>query len=272
MIIGIVAPAGAEKCEILERVARFSESRFGPDVQLRIHPQCFLHAGHFAGPDDARRDAFVEYANDPGIDAIWFARGGYGSNRIAADAIPRLNGAARNKLYLGYSDMGFMLAGLYRNGFTVAHGPMPADIARENGEEAVLRALNYLTRRDPATLEPHVQPGRKVAAFNMTILSALLDTDLMPDLSGHVLMLEDVAEYMYATDRRLFHITANPMIRKVAGIRLGRVSAVPENDPDFGQSAEEIVAYWCEKSGIPYLGQADIGHDSANKIVPFTIR
>ncbi|HMT45393.1 MAG TPA: LD-carboxypeptidase, partial [Chakrabartia sp.] len=39
-----------------------------------IHPQCFLTEGHFAGPDAARADAFVELANDPSIDAIWFAR------------------------------------------------------------------------------------------------------------------------------------------------------------------------------------------------------
>ena len=61
-------------------------------------------------------------------------------------------------------------------------------------------------------------------------------------------------------------------VRKVAGIRLGRVSDVTPNDPDFGQSAEEIVRYWCQRSGIPYLGAADIGHDRENKVVPFGAR
>jgi muramoyltetrapeptide carboxypeptidase len=74
---------------------------------------------------------------------------------------------------------------------------------------------------------------------------------------------------MYRIDRSLFHITSNPAVRRVAGIRLGRCSAIPDNDPDFGQTEVEVVQHWCRKSGIPYLGRADIGHDASNKIVPF---
>ena len=53
------------------------------------------------------------------------------------------------------------------------------------------------------------------------------------------------------------------------GIRLGRVSDVPENDRPFGCGAQDIARDWCERAGIPFLGAADIGHDAANKIVPF---
>ena len=55
----------------------------------------------------------------------------------------------------------------------------------------------------------------------------------------------------------------------VAGIRLGRVSKVPENDRPFGSEPEEIARHWCGVHSIPYLGEADIGHDPANRIVPF---
>ena len=55
----------------------------------------------------------------------------------------------------------------------------------------------------------------------------------------------------------------------IAGLRLGRVSAVPENDRPFGSEPEGIVQGWCLRSGILYLGEADIGHDADNKIVPF---
>jgi muramoyltetrapeptide carboxypeptidase len=41
------------------------------------------------------------------------------------------------------------------------------------------------------------------------------------------------------------------------------------NDPDFGEQGEAVVRYWCARAGIPFLGLADIGHDSANKVVPF---
>lgn len=268
--IGIVAPAGRIEPALADAVMAQADAQFGTRVTLHFHPQCFLCHGHFAGDDAARADAFVEIANDPGFDALWVARGGYGANRIAQSAIDRLNDAARAKTYLGYSDAGFLLAGLYRAGFAnLAHGPVAADITRDGGTAAIARALNFLVMRDGGTLEPSITPDAPNAAFNMTILSNLLGTPLEPDLSGHVLMLEEVAEYMYRIDRTLFHITSNANIRKVAGIRLGRCSAIPENDPDFVQTDEQVMRHWCAVSGIAYLGRADIGHDAQNKIVPF---
>jgi muramoyltetrapeptide carboxypeptidase len=118
-------------------------------------------------------------------------------------------------------------------------------------------------------LEPTVNGATKTAAFNITVLSQLLGTPLQPDLAGHVLMLEEVGEAMYRIDRALFHITSNAGIRQVAGIMLGRCSAITPNDPEFGINEEEVARHWCRKSGIPWLGRADIGHDIDNKIVPF---
>jgi muramoyltetrapeptide carboxypeptidase len=64
-------------------------------------------------------------------------------------------------------------------------------------------------------------------------------------------MLEEVTEAMYGIERSLFHITSNAQIRKVAGIMFGRCSWVPPNEPDFGMTEEEVVRYWCRRSGIP---------------------
>lgn len=267
--VGIVATASRLDPSMAERVTALS-ARHQPAMELHFHPNCFLAAGHFAGDDAARADAFLSIANDPSFDALWFGRGGYGSGRVAGLALSRLQDVARSKTYLGYSDAGVLLAGLYAQGFPgVVHGPMPADINRDGGEAAVLRALSYLAGDGAGTLEPSIRSSDKVAAFNLMTFSQLIGTPYQPDLAGHVLMLEEVSEYMYRIDRSLFHVTSNPAVRRVAGIRLGRCSAIPENDPDFGQTELEVVRHWCAASGIPYLGRADIGHDAGNKIVPF---
>lgn len=270
--IGVVAPASRIEPALAERVTALTRALYPDRAEIVFHPQCFLSSGHFAGDDDARARAFLDVANDDSFDALWVARGGYGSNRIAARVLEGLAPVAAAKTYLGYSDAGFLLAGLYRAGVANAvHGPIPADLLRDGGEAAVARGLRYLVERAPDTLEPTLSPERPAAAFNLTILSQLIGTPLQPNLSGHVLMLEDTAEQMYRIDRMLFHVTSNPEIRKVAGIRLGRCSAIPPNDPDFAQSEEQVCQHWCEVSGIPYLGRADIGHDIANKIVPFGV-
>jgi len=267
--IGVVAPAGRFSPEAAERVVKLAAMRAGRPVEVVIHPQCFLKDGHFAGPDRAREDALVEVANDPAIDAIWFARGGYGSNRIAETAIRRLAPKALAKPFLGYSDLGFVLAGLARAGASrAAHGPMCQDVLRGGGEAAVMRALDWLVEADPAACEPAALAAPSLA-FNLTVLSNLLGTPLEPDFSGRVLMIEDLSEHLYRIDRSLFHVTSNLAVRGAVGIRLGRISDVPDNDPPFERSAEEIMRHWCAVSGIPFLGQADIGHDVANKVVPF---
>ena len=268
--IGVVAPGSRIEPAVAERVADLAGALY-PDrpPDIRFHPQCFRASGHFAGNDEIRAQAFLEVANDESFDALWFARGGYGSCRLAERVLPELTAAARQKVYLGYSDAGAMLAGMYREGFGgLAHGPMPSDIRHEGGDAAVKRALAFLVDRASDSLEATVSPTTATAAFNITVLSHLIGTPLQPDLAGHILMLEEVAEHMYRIDRALFHITSNPGIRSVAGIMLGRCSGIPTNEPDFGQTEEDVMKHWCGISGIPYLGRADIGHDSNNKVVP----
>jgi muramoyltetrapeptide carboxypeptidase len=241
----------------------------GGEVELVFHPATFDIHGHFGGDDATRARAFVEIANDPAIDAVWFARGGYGACRIAEAVVPQLTEVARRKRYLGYSDAGSLLAILYKAGFPhLAHGPMASDGTRHDATGR--RAVEWLRSGDAASLEPSLLTDpRPAVAFNLTILNELLGTALEPDLTGHVVMLEEVSEALYRVDRILFHLTGQASMRRVAGIRLGRVSDVTPNDPDFGLTAEEIVRHWCVRSGIPYLGTADIGHDPDNKVVPF---
>lgn len=263
--IAICAPATPITRDVAALVTDLAARRF-PTLTLDFHEQCFAVDGHFAGADETRLSAFLECANDPGSDAVWFAKGGYGSNRVAEAAIKGLDSAARHKVFLGYSDCGFLLAALYRAGIgRPAHGPMPLDIAREGGETAVCRALGWL-KGEPEGLEPGLD-GRPAVAFNLMTLASLCGTRLMPDLSGHVVLVEEVAEHLYAIDRLFFHVSEH--LEGIAGLRLGSVSAVPDNDRPFGSAAEDIARYWCERAGIPYLGKAEIGHDVANRIVPF---
>jgi muramoyltetrapeptide carboxypeptidase len=265
MRIAVVAPSCSLRPEAAERVQAIVAER--GDCELLIHPQCFLSDGHFAGPDEARLAALREVMADPGIDAVWFARGGYGSNRIAETAVGDLPEAGRDKLYMGYSDAGFLQAGFHKAGLDVAWGPMPQDVMRDGGEAAIHRALDWLVRRDPAALEPDLQ--QPAMAFNLTVLSNLIGTPLEPDLSGVDLLIEDLGEHLYRIDRTMFHVTSSANVRSVSRLRLGRVAEVLPNDPEWDGDEAAIVQHWCARSGIQYGGRADIGHDAANRVVPF---
>ncbi|WP_337658636.1 LD-carboxypeptidase [Sphingorhabdus sp. Alg231-15] len=267
--IGICAPSTPLYREEAEQLTALTNQSH-PAAQLVFHDQCFAIEGHFAGKDDLRSSAFLSLANDPSVDAIWFARGGYGAARIADDILTQLGPAAQGKHYMGYSDGGNLLGALYKAGIgTQAHGPMPVDMRRDGGMVAVQRGLDWLVHWDKQALEPHAEAGQKYAAFNLMTLAMMVGTPLLPDLEGHVLMIEEIAEYLYAFDRALFNVTTYLADKGLEGIRLGRVSEVPENNRPFGEEAEDIVQRLCDRYAIPYLGRADIGHDVENKVVPF---
>ena len=274
MRIAIVAPSNRIDQSLAERVkavaaAQFADRPAERRPELLFHPQCYLSSGHFAGTDRQRAAAFLEAANDPALDAVWFARGGYGAGRL----LPRIEGAlapaARDKTYLGYSDAGNILALLMKAGVSdLAHGPMPTDLKRDGGEAAVRRALAWLVDLDPETLESSTLNGAPVTAFNLTVLSHLIGTPWQPDLAGRVLMVEDIDEHMYRLDRALWQVLSAPGMNRIAGLRLGRCGEISENEPDFVLTEEEMARERCNAAGVAFLGRADIGHDAGNKVVP----
>lgn len=267
--IGICAPSTPLPREAADRVLALAALTH-PQAELIFDPQCFLEEGHFAGSDRQRTDSFVALANDPSLDAIWFARGGYGAARIAEAAVEQLDGSAKSKIYLGYSDAGNLLGALYRAGFDkVAHGPMPSDIGRTSGDRAVRRALDWIVHEKSDALEPGLERGRKYAAFNVMTLTMMTGTRLIPDLRDHILIIEEISEYLYGLDRAMFHLCSNLAEHGLNGIRLGNVSDIPENDRPFGEDPEAITRRWCQSNDIAYLGRSEIGHDVENRIVPF---
>ena len=265
--IAICAPSTPFTREDAACVLALASAEF-PRHEVFFHEQCFAVEGHFAGSDALRLSALLDCANHPGFDTVWFARGGYGATRISARAVAGMGLHAHDKAYVGYSDGGTLLAALYRAriGHQV-HAPMPADIRRQGGNEAIRRVLGWLGGSEEGE-EPTLD-HRPTVAFNLMTLAMLVGTDLMPDLSHHVVMVEEVSEHIYAVDRLLFHVTYHLAAHRIAGLRLGRISGVPENDRPFGSEPEAMARYWCERHGVAFLGAADIGHDAANKIVPF---
>lgn len=270
MKIAVVAPARPIDPLVAARASAFAAIAH-PDVELDFHRQCFQQDGHFAGPDATRAAAFLDAANDPAVDAVWFARGGYGSNRILAHVMPRLGPAARNKTYVGYSDMGFLLSALYARGVgRPVHGPMAIDIARQGGDRTVARSLGWMASRDAQGLEPGLR-DRPSVAFNLTILAALVGSPWLPDLADHVLLLEEVSEPLYRVDRTLFQLANATQLKGLAGVRLGAVTDVQPNDPPWAETPEFMVRRWCAEMDVPYLGAAEVGHTQTNRVVPFGV-
>jgi muramoyltetrapeptide carboxypeptidase len=143
---------------------------------------------------------------------------------------------------------------------------MPVSARSESGREAARRVLRWFGG-DTSGVEPSLDGTRPAAAFNLITLAMVAGTPMMPDLTGHIVMVEEVSEHLYAIDRLFFHLAGS--LPRIAGLRLGSVTDVPENYVEFGQDEVEIARYWCDRAGFPYLGRAQIGHTHDNRVVPF---
>ena len=223
-------------------------------------------------PTRCARAAFLEFANDPGIDAIWFLRGGYGANRLLAHdhAAARPGGAAQDVSRL----FGRRLSCSARFTRGGSAGPSTARWRATSGASVATRRWRARSAGWCAAIArgwSRGWAGRPAAAFNLTILTALAGTPWLPDLADHVLLVEEVSEAMYAIDRKLFQLAHATQLKGIAGIRLGALTDVQPNDPPWGEEPDAMMTRWCGEMGVPYLGRAEIGHTQANRVVPFGV-
>jgi muramoyltetrapeptide carboxypeptidase len=216
-----------------------------------------------------RLEELQSAVDDPELDAIMAARGGYGATRLL-DALDLRSLKARPKLLIGFSDITALHAVWSRAGLGSIHGPMAAAVGRVGDAELarVIEAIEGRYVRELTGLRA-IAPGRAcgpLAGGNLAVLCALLGTPYMPDLSGAVLLLEDVGERPYRVDRMLTSLRQSGALRDVAGILLGAFThAEPGSD---GMTIDDVLVDRLASLGVPVLAGAPIGHIDRNEPVP----
>lgn len=277
--IGIVSPARWLAPDRIDAAAkRLEDAGFG----VRIDAQNALRDGPFAGPDDARAAALRRLFADPEVKAVFCARGGYGSPRIA-DGLDYAAIAAAPKIFVGYSDMTCLLLSLWREaGLTAFHGPMLIDLAKSGDAGNFNHLIATLTGADPtpaaATLMAHARTVRAGAAEgpliggNLTLLTNMVGTRSAVDTTGAILFLEDVDEYLYALDRMFVHLKRAGWLDGLAGLILGSFSDLRDNDIPFERTVEEMAAEHARHRACPVVAGFPVGHGGANMTLPIGAR
>jgi len=229
----VVAPAGAVE---RERLSAGVAVLAGWGMDVRVGSAVLNRQAYLAGSDEERLADLVSMIDDPRVRAIFFARGGYGSQRL----LPRLDlaGLARQpKPIIGYSDATALLGAAVEAGVVAMHGPMVADdMARGLSERSTTHLRTLLTdpgwrweAEAPITIRPGKASGRLVGGC-LAVLVAALGTPWAPATDGAILFLEDVAERPYRLDRLLTQLRQAGKLERVAGIVFGTMAACPPID------------------------------------------
>jgi len=247
--IGVAALSGPPDPEKLDRAIAGLR---GKGYRIREAGNARSGAGFLAGSDAERAAGYAELLDDPAVDAVFFARGGYGASRV----LSRLDAGqarANPKIHLGGSDLTALFAWLgAQAGLVTFYGPM---VAVEMAGEA---ALDWEAVLSGGKLARHafgegdvIVPGKAEGVLLggcLSLLASLAGTPEAPRGEGAILFWEDIGEETYRLDRMLTQLERSGTFDGLQGMVIG--SVVPGPRPE---SPEEIRAYLRERfRGAPF--------------------
>ncbi len=278
--IAIVAPARPSSTDLLPAALTYLEGR-GYRVAEGRH--LFDRHHYLAGTDVDRAQDLMTAFDDTQVEAIICARGGYGSGRLLSlldyDRI-----ASNPKILVGFSDTTALQLALYRRSGLVSFSGALADIdlARPTPDPLVERSLWLaLTSLEPlgnlgvTTPLRVLHEGSRTAVgplipANLAVLCSLIGTPYMPDLSGTILLLEDVDEHPYRLDRMLNQLRLAGILPRLNGLVFGEFKdcfVEEDADPDLEQLALEAT----RGLDLTVVGGFPYGHHVRRLVVPVGI-
>lgn len=241
---------------------------------LHTHSNCHLRFNQQAGTHQQRAQALQDAFADSKFDAVWITAGGdralHTLDHIDFDAIGK-----NPKIIIGYSDTTALLIALYHKcNMMTFHGP---DIARLSGSklspQTIAQSFSLLKGNDNS-IElsgskilknkqiPYVD-GITIGG-NLTLIHNLIGTEYMPDLSGHILFIEDELEPLWNIDRMLLRLKRAKGFNNIKAIIAGNFKDCRDKtnaeNISFAHSVEDLLLEHTSGLDIPVITDAPFGH------------
>lgn len=268
--IAIAAPARMVTPDEMQFAINWlKEKGFVPVYDDRLFAQHYI----FAGDDNFRAAVFQHYLDDEDIEAIWIARGGYGSIRII-DKLDFTQFLQHPKWIIGFSDGTVFHGKLNRLGVPSLHAAMPFYFENKTPEakHALFDALlgKPLQYEFPSHLlnKNGVMEG-EIIGGNLSVLYGMMGSNTFPELDGKILFIEEVDEYIYHIDRMMHALKQAGKLARLKGLIVGGLTQIHDNPDPFGMSVEEVIAEAVAKYDYPVCFGFPAGHFDDNRAVFF---
>ena len=224
--------------------------------------------GRFAGTDENRLADLVEALQDPSVDLILCARGGYGLQRII-DRVPAIT-----KPVIGFSDITALhMSSAIHGGSPTLHAIMCKHIATLPEDSEPLLALRKTLAGEPLEYRWPNHPlnrfGKACAPIvggNLSVLYGLQATPFeLGKLSYEfpVLLIEDIAERHYHIDRMIRNLRMSGVLAHLSGLIVGQFSDC-DDDPLMQQSVYQTINEAVADYDYPVIFDAPVGHVERN--------
>lgn len=256
------------EAELLPAIKKFKEWGF----EIVLGKNIYAKENQYAGSDEQRLSDFQKMLDDPSVNAVICARGGYGTVRII-DKIDFSSFVKNPKWIIGYSDATVLHSHIHNHfGIETLHAIMPLNFPADGIDNESLKTLkkamigevlNYTIAHDKLSKQGE-SPGILVGG-NLSLLYALSATPSDLDTSGKILFIEDLDEYLYHIDRMMLQLKRSGKLRKLAGLIVGRMTEMKDNIVPFGKTAYEIVHDAVKEYNYPVCVGFPAGHSDDNR-------
>ena len=275
-VIGVCAPSGRVDDVLLAMGVAYLES-FGHRVI--VSEEAHHTWRYFAGTDEERLAGFHRLVDDPSIDMIIAARGGYGLTRLIAH-IDWNRVAASGKIYCGFSDFtAFNMAAHACANLLTFHGPMlTSDLAKNEpdtfAENHFWQAVRHNEHRIEGIACDHGYDERRVDGVlwggNLSLVAHLVGTPYFPSIDDGILYVEDLNEEPYAIERQFMQLHHAGVLARQKALILGDFAQCSAtNTQRYPYSMEEVVEALRLLLPYPVLTNFPFGHIARKATLPF---
>ena len=226
-----------------------------------------------AGSDELRASIIQEYMDRDDIDAIWMARGGYGSIRII-DKLDFSRFVKHPKPIVGFSDVTVFHGKLSRLGIPSVHASMPHILANKT-PEALQSLINVLTGK-PLQYEwptyPLNRPGEAkglIVGGNLSVLCGMLGSNSFPETDHRILFIEEVDEYIYHVERMMYALKRAGKLDHLKALVIGGLTEIHDNPDPFGKTVEQAIFDVVKEYNYPVCFDFPAGHQPENRAIYF---
>ena len=226
--------------------------------------------GYLAGDDDARATEFLDALTEPGVDVVWFARGGVGAGRIAQRVLAEARHLAPRAV-VGFSDATALidpLAALL--GWVTYHDPVVSSLGRPDTFTIDLDEAISVLSGTQETIAVPVCSGPEVQGVllggNLSVLASLAGTAAWPHQKGALWLIEEVGEAPYRIDRLFQQLQDAGLFREAAGIWLGDLGVSSSDTPSVLEAIQQDVG------DLSVWRDAPAGHRGTIALLPLGVQ